>query len=71
MASEKLYRNTLELFLLNEIFMAFRFFFFHRNSSFFRGKREMAVNTEYVKSVQGLLKILEFVSISEKSNLFW
>ena len=27
MASEKLYRNTLEFFLLNEIFMAFRFFF--------------------------------------------
>ena len=31
----------------------------------------MAVNVQYVKSVQGLLKIFELVSISEKSNLFF
>ena len=30
----------------------------------------MAVNVEYVKSVQGILKIFELVSISEESNLF-
>ena len=33
--------------------------------SFFRGKREMTLNTEYVKSMQGILKILEFVSTSD------
>ncbi|CAH3149164.1 unnamed protein product, partial [Porites evermanni] len=31
--------------------------------SFFRGKREMTLNTEYVKSMQGILKILEFVTM--------
>ena len=46
--------------------MGFRFCrwlreFFH----FFRGKREMTLNTEYVKSMQGILKILEFVSTSD------
>ncbi|XP_073235146.1 uncharacterized protein [Porites lutea] len=30
---------------------------------FFIGKREMAVNTKYGKSVQGLLKILELITI--------
>ena len=45
-------------------------FFFHRSSSFLRGKREMAINTKYAKSVQGLLKILELVSISRKIKPF-
>ena len=73
MASEKLYRNTLTTSLsssqLNRDFS--RLFFFHRSSSFLRGKREMAVNTKYAKSVQGLLKILELVSISRKIKSFF
>ena len=31
----------------------------------------MAVNTEYGKSVEGLLKILELVSISRKNQTFF
>ena len=31
----------------------------------------MAVNVKYVTSVQGIIKIFELVSISEKSNLFF
>ena len=30
---------------------------------------DMALNTEYLKSAQGILKILEFVSVYVKSNL--
>ena len=70
-ASEKLYRNTLNTSLSSsQLNRDSSPFFLHRSCSFLRGKPEMAVNTEYGKSVQGVLKILELVSISRKIKPF-